>query len=96
MTATVEPVQNRPLVGPKFPRDVAIIDSGRILVVDSLNHIVRLQEWDGGSEDVFGVACEQGGDARHLLNPRGAAIDGAGNVFITDTANNRVVVLAAR
>ena len=94
--ATVEPVQKRPLVGPKFPRDVAIIDSGRILVVDSLNHIVRLQEWDGGSEDVFGVACEQGGDARHLLNPRGAAIDGAGNVFITDTANNRVVVLAAR
>ena len=96
MTAMVEPVQKRPLVGPKFPRDVAIIDSGRILVVDSLNHIVRLQEWDGGSEDVFGVACEQGGDARHLMNPRGAAIDGAGNVFITDTANNRVVVLAAR
>lgn len=96
VTATVEPVQKRPLAGPKFPRDVAIIDSERILVVDSLNHIVRLQEWDGGSEDVFGVACEQGGGARHLMNPRGAAIDGAGNVFITDTANNRVVVLAAR
>jgi hypothetical protein len=95
-TATVEAMEAAPVVGPRFPRDVAIIDANRILVVDSLNHIVRLQQWDGGSVDVFGVACEQGGDATHLLNPRGAAIDGAGNVFITDTANNRVVVLAAR
>lgn len=96
VTATVEVVEKPPVIGPKFPRDVAIVDSGRILVVDSLSHIVRLQAWDGASEDVFGVACEQGSDTRHLLNPRGAAIDGAGNVFITDTANNRVVVLAAR
>ncbi len=85
-----------PLAGPKFPRDVAIVDSDRILVVDSLSHIVRVQTWDGASVDVFGTACEQGGDSAHLLNPRGAAIDGSGNVFITDTANNRVVVLAAR
>lgn len=95
-TETVEAVEKLPVVGPKFPRDVAIIDSDRIIVVDSLSHIVRVQQWDGASVDIFGTACEQGGDSTHLLNPRGAAIDGAGNVFITDTANNRVVVLAAR
>ncbi len=81
--------------GPRFPRDVAIVDATHALIVDSLNHVVRLQVAGGGGAVVFGVPCEHGGDARHLLNPRGAAIDELGNVFISDTANGRVVLLAA-
>lgn len=81
---------------PRFPRDVAVVGADRALIVDSLNHTVLLQVEDGEGEVLFGVACEQGVDARHLSNPRGVAIDRAGNVFIADTANNRVVVLAAR
>ena len=80
---------------PRFPRDVAIVDATHALIVDSLNHVVRLQMVEGGGAVVFGVACEHGDDERHLLNPRGAAIDGLGNVFISDTANGRVVLLAA-
>jgi plastocyanin len=74
---------------------VAIVDATHALIVDSLNHVVRLQVAGGGGEVVFGVACEHGDDERHLLNPRGAAIDELGNVFISDTANGRVVLLAA-
>ena len=89
--------------GPRFPRDVAIVDATHALIVDathalivdSLNHVVRLQVVGGGGAVVFGVPCERGDDERHLLNPRGAAIDERANVFISDTANGRVVLLAA-
>lgn len=81
---------------PQFPRDIAVVDAERALIVDTLSHVVRLQVRDGGGRVLFGVACEAGGDDLHLQNPRGATIDGAGNVFISDTANNRVVVLPAR
>ena len=81
--------------GPRFPRDVAIVDATHALIVDSLNHVVRLQVMGGGGAVVFGVPCEHGDDERHLLNPRGATIDELGNVFISDTANGRVVLLAA-
>ena len=79
---------------PKFPRDVAIVDGDTALVMDSLNHVLRLQAEGGAGEVVFGVPCEQGDDQRHLLSPTAVATDEDGNVFITDTGNNRVVVLA--
>ena len=81
---------------PQFPRDVAIVDAVTALVVDSLNHVIRLQHEGRAGEVVFGVPCEQGGDGRHLLSPGGATIDEQGNVFISDSGNNRVVVLARR
>lgn len=81
---------------PHAPRDVALLDAGRVLVVDTLNHVVWLQEERGGGEPVFGVPCERGTDEDHLYSPRGVAVDEDGNVFISDRSNNRVVVLAAR
>lgn len=81
---------------PKFPRDVAIVDDQRVLVLDSLNHVLRLQPQGLAGEVVFGVPCEQGEDERHLLSPTAVAIDENGNVFIADTGNNRVVVLPVR
>ena len=82
---------------PQFARDVAIVNEaeGVALVVDSLNHVVRLQQQDGSGAALFGVPCESGDDDLHLWSPRAAAIDNDGNVFISDTANDRVVVLAA-
>jgi len=37
--------------------------------------------------------CNQGGapSAKTLCNPRGVAVDGAGNVWVSDTGNNRVL-----
>ena len=70
------------------------MDGETALVMDSLNHVLRLQPEGGPGEVVFGVPCEQGDDGRHLLSPTAVAIDEDGNVFITDTGNNRVVVLA--
>ena len=82
---------------PQFARDVAIVSEaeGVALVVDSLNHVVRLQQQDGSGTALFGVPCESGGDDLHLWSPRAVAVDNDGNVFISDTANGRVVVLAA-
>lgn len=83
---------------PRFPRDIAIAgDAGELaIVVDSLNHVVWLQQHYGPGSSIFGVPCERGDDETHLAAPQSAAIDGDGNVFISDTANNRIVILAAR
>jgi hypothetical protein len=83
---------------PLFPRDVAIAyDEGPVtdgaLVVDGGNHVVWYQRHFNDGDALFGVPCEAGTDDRHLNGPRGVAIDEDGNVFISDTGNNRVVVL---
>ncbi len=83
------------MLSPRFPRDVAIVDAEHALVVDSLNHVVWLQRQDGEGAVVFGVPCEKGEDKSHLSTPRAVAIDGDGNIFISDRYNNRVVVLPA-
>lgn len=83
---------------PQLPRDVAIVantsgGSDTALVVDSLNHVVWYQEHLGEGQVLFGTPCERGDDDGHLSTPRGVAIDEDGNVFIADTANDRVIVL---
>jgi plastocyanin len=83
---------------PQLPRDVAIVPlaaggEDRALVVDSLNHVVWLQEHLGIGEPLFGTPCERGEDEAHLSTPRGVAIDEDGNIFISDTANDRVIIL---
>lgn len=83
---------------PELPRDVAIVDNAgeggdTALVVDSLNHVVWYQHHLGDGEPLFGVACGRGSDDAHLNTPRAVAIDEDGNVFISDTGNNRIVIL---
>jgi len=46
-----------------------------------------------GQPDFTSYLCNQGGGptAATLCNPRGVAVDGAGNVWVSDTGNNRVL-----
>ncbi len=80
---------------PQFPRDVSFVQRGMVLIADSSNHVIRLQTENGQGQVIFGQPCERGEDQRHLRSPRSVSIDAAGNVFIADTANNRIVILPA-
>lgn len=46
-----------------------------------------------GQPDFISYLCNQGGapSAKTLCNPRGVAVDSAGNVWVSDTGNNRVL-----
>jgi sugar lactone lactonase YvrE len=64
--------------------------NGRILVADSLNHrIVELSDHAGA-----GFAVTRTLSAA-LSEPAGVAADAAGNVFVADSGNSRVVVFGA-
>ena len=80
---------------PQFPRDVSFVQRGLVLIADSSNHVILLQNENGQGQVIFGVPCERGEDQRHLRSPRSVSIDAAGNVFIADTTNNRIVILPA-
>lgn len=73
--------------GLKSPRDVAV--SGDVVyVADTLNkQVVRLRASDGGVVDVFG------GTSLHL--PSGVAVEGDGEVWVSDSNWNRMVKFAA-
>src|SRR6185503_18907534 len=49
----------------------------------------------GPQEVFFGDPAVSGNDAGHLNDPRGIAFDGAGQLFVADSGNNRVVILKA-
>jgi hypothetical protein len=56
-------------------------------------HAVYRFGWKDKSPAVFaGVEGEAGADERHLNDPRGLAVDGAGNVYVADKGNNRMIV----
>ena len=78
------------------PRGLWVDNDGRLLIADTDNH--RIRRFDprlgtistvagtgiaGFSED--GAALET-----HLNRPAGVAVDGAGNLWVTDTGNDRV------
>ena len=46
-----------------------------------------------GQQDFASYLCNQGGapSAKTLCNPRGVAVDSAGNIWVSDTGNNRVL-----
>jgi len=78
-----------------FPRDIAVLPDGNILVADSLNHSIRLITpyetrtlVGGGMAGLFHDSTEN----MRLTRPEGIATDGE-TLFISDTMNNRVVAL---
>ncbi len=83
----------------KEPWGIAVDAKGHVYVADTWNH--RLQKFDaegnflrqwGGFRDTGGAAS---GDEGLFWGPRGIAVDGAGNVYVTDTGNKRVQVFDA-
>jgi len=80
-----------------FPRAVAVDGQSRIYVADSGNNRVQVFNPDGSFLRQFGSTCKldtkEGcqGDGRGQFNePWGIAVDGDGNVYVSDTWNHRV------
>jgi sugar lactone lactonase YvrE len=79
------------------PRDLEFAPDGRLFIADTDNH--RIRAVDLGTNVITTVAGSgakgftgDGGSAREatLFRPFGIAFDGAGNLYISDTFNNRI------
>ncbi len=83
-----------------FPAAIAIARDGTILFADARNHRIRRIAVDGTIDTIAGNGSVgfsgDGGPAQDAaLNfPTGLAIDGQGRVFIADTINHRVRMIA--
>jgi hypothetical protein len=83
-----------------YPSDVVSYMNGgnlEIFVVDQSNHCVRLLDSTGNLTGVLGTCGSTGNSANDvvaaglLLNrPHGIAVDGLGNLIITDTYNDKI------
>lgn len=85
------------------PGGLTVDAAGNLYVTDQGNHRVRKVASDGmittvaGTGNATSQTSDEGGLATNaaLNAPAGVAVDGAGNLFIADTGNHRVVVVAA-
>jgi uncharacterized protein (TIGR03437 family) len=82
------------------PEAIAMDSAGNIYIADGVNNRIRKVTKDGniatiaGSSSAGGYAGDGGPAISALLNhPRGVAVDGAGNVYIADTFNQRIRVV---
>ena len=78
-----------------FPRDLALLPDGRILVADTMNHAIRLIDGEktmtiagNGIADRYYLSAEN----LRLTRPEGICTDGE-EIYISDSVNNRIVVL---
>ena len=78
------------------PRDLALDSAGNLYVADTFNHRIRKIAVDGTVSTVAGgsergFAGDGGLATKAKLNyPQGVAVDARGNIYIADTANNRI------
>jgi sugar lactone lactonase YvrE len=84
------------------PYGIALDRAGNLLITDSDSHLIR--RWDRKKKIITRMAgngqAQFGGDggdplAGSLNYPFGVVVDGAGNVYIADTFNHRVRMIAA-
>ena len=84
-----------------YPMDVAVDSAGNLFIADTWNSLIRKVDTNGIMTTVAGYVTDGyilwgfGGDGgpattAELRFPSSVALDAAGNLFITDTANNRV------
>ena len=78
------------------PRGLAVDGSDNLYIADLGNHRIRRVDGSGSINTIAGIGKSSfsgdGGPAvgAHLYEPAGVAVDGAGNLYIADTRNNRI------
>src|SRR6478735_172301 len=78
-----------------LPRGLAIDDEGRMLVVETTDHMVRLFTTGSSPTDhpgYVGSFGDEGHDDGKFTFPNGLATDTRGRVYVADRENNRVEV----
>jgi sugar lactone lactonase YvrE len=90
--------------GLNYPSGVAVAKSGIIYIADTVNYLVRQVSTSGLIKATAGntklchdptTACGDGGAATgaQLNYPIGVTTDGAGNVYVADTGDNKIRVV---
>jgi sugar lactone lactonase YvrE len=82
------------------PIGLAFTSSGDLLVVDSNNHALRKVSAAGLVTTIAGSAGSSGsadgtGSAARFSNPHSVAIDGSGNIFVSDAGNHTIRKITA-
>ena len=83
------------------PRGLWLDKGGNLYIADAGNHSVRKLSPQGNLTIVAGTGADgfsgDGGPATgaQLSQPRGVAVDGAGNIWIADTGNHRLRVISS-
>jgi len=84
-----------------YPSDIELGPDGRLYVADTYNHVVRAVDLSSGEVSTvagtgeFGFSGDGGlATSAVLRRPFGLAFDAAGNLYIADTANNRIRIVA--
>jgi uncharacterized protein (TIGR03437 family) len=79
------------------PVGLAVDSANNLYIADSKNFCIRKVDTDGNISTVAGSATNQGysGDGgpatqAKMNTPYGVAVDSAGNIYIADSANNRI------
>lgn len=78
-----------------FPRDITLLENGAVIVADTMNHSIRMIK-DGAVITLAGGGQSgqyySSSENLQLTRPEGVCTDGE-TLYISDTANNRVVAL---
>jgi sugar lactone lactonase YvrE len=77
------------------PKGVAVDGNGNVYVADSANHTIRKITSSGSTSTLAGMAGTYGsfdgaGSAARFNFPTGIAVDGSGNIYVTDFNNDTV------
>jgi len=79
-----------------WPNGIALDHSGNLFVADSANGTIRKVSSSGavttvaGTANLYGAEDGAGGEARFSNEVRGLAVDGAGALYVGDTANHAI------